>query len=72
MFGQGTGQIFLDNVGCSGTEFSLLSCSHRGVGVHSCGHYEDAGVICPSCKLDIQVLSVSAYNIYYFGYLWHN
>ena len=50
-FGQGTGLIFLDNVGCTGTESSLLSCSHRGIGVHYCGHYSDAGVVCPPCKL---------------------
>ena len=52
-FGQGTGPIFLDNVGCTGTESSLLSCSHRGIGVHYCGHYSDAGVVCPSSKLGI-------------------
>ena len=49
-FGQGTGPIYLSNVGCTGSESSLLSCSHSGIGVTSCGHYEDAGVVCP-CKL---------------------
>ena len=50
-FGQGTGLILLDNVGCTGTESSLLSCSHRGIGVlRSCSHSEDAGVMCPPCK----------------------
>ncbi|CAB4045922.1 deleted in malignant brain tumors 1 -like, partial [Paramuricea clavata] len=42
-FGQGIGQIWLDNVGCSGHESSLISCSHGGVGSHNCGHSEDAG-----------------------------
>ena len=45
-FGQGEGPIHLDNVKCTGEEESLLDCRHRGVGIHSCGHYEDASVIC--------------------------
>jgi len=53
-FGQGRGPILLDNLQCAGTESSLLGCSHRGIGVlSSCSHSEDAGVVCPPCKLDI-------------------
>ena len=50
-FGQGTGPIYLNNVGCTGTESSLVSCSHIGISVHNCGHSEDAGAVCPTCKL---------------------
>ena len=57
-FGQGTGQILLDHVGCSGYESSLLSCNHRGIGVHGCSHYEDAGVVCQPCKLYVTSFSV--------------
>ena len=49
-FGQGTGPILLDS-GCTGTESSLLSCSHIGVGFHHCRGSVDAGVVCPTCKL---------------------
>ena len=37
----------MDDVGCRGNETNLNDCTHRGVGVHNCGHSEDAGVICP-------------------------
>ncbi|KAL4007279.1 hypothetical protein ACER0C_001131 [Sarotherodon galilaeus] len=49
-FGAGTGQIWLDNVTCSGNESSLTECKHSGWGTNNCGHNQDAGVICSGEK----------------------
>ena len=52
-FGWGSGQIWYDDVRCSGHEANLTQCGHRGLGVHNCGHREDAGVICTSKYLPV-------------------
>jgi len=45
-FGAGTGTIYLDNVGCSGSEANLIDCSRSTSVSCSSGHSEDAGVRC--------------------------
>lgn len=43
-FGQGTGPVHIESVGCSGTESILLQCTHAAS--HNCYHAEDAGIKC--------------------------
>ena len=47
-FGQGTGQIVLDDVQCSGSENQLLACTSAPILTVSsnCDHSDDAGVRC--------------------------
>ncbi|NXI34030.1 DMBT1 protein, partial [Galbula dea] len=42
----GEGQIWLDNVQCSGREAALSECPARPWGVNNCDHGEDASVVC--------------------------
>ena len=50
----GTGQIWLDNVQCTGTETRLIDCPRNALGSHNCGHSEDAGVNCISKFIFLQ------------------
>jgi len=45
-YGPGTGQIWLDNLACTGSETHLFNCSHNGWGRHNCGHMEDVSIRC--------------------------
>ena len=45
-YGQGSGQIWLDNVNCFGTEGTIGNCSHNGWGIENCDHHKDASVKC--------------------------
>ncbi|NXQ91191.1 DMBT1 protein, partial [Nyctibius grandis] len=43
---EGTGQIWLDEVNCTGEERDLFECKARPWGDHNCHHVEDASVEC--------------------------
>ena len=43
-FGQSTGPIHIDDVGCTGSESALTDCNYNPE--NNCAHSEDAGVIC--------------------------
>jgi len=45
-YGEGIGQIWLDEVTCDGTETFIGDCNHLGWGIHNCWHSEDVSVDC--------------------------
>jgi len=47
-YGAGSGQIWLDNVRCNGTESRIMDCPHNGLAVHNCAHSDDVAVSCNS------------------------
>jgi len=54
-FGAGTGTIYLDSVGCTGTEANLIDCSRSSSVTCYSGHSEDAGVRCQGMHMAPEV-----------------
>ena len=52
-FGSGTGEIYLGNVDCIGSESNLIDCPHRSMVSCFNAHNDDAGVRCQGrlCKI---------------------
>ncbi|KAF1477576.1 Deleted in malignant brain tumors 1 protein, partial [Pygoscelis antarcticus] len=50
-YGEGTGQIWLDEVNCTGEERDLSECRARPWGEHNCHHVEDASVECSDSSI---------------------
>jgi len=51
VYGPGTGQIWLDDVQCTGDESSLVECRHRGWGVYYCFRRSwDVSILCDNRK----------------------
>jgi len=45
-YGAGTGQIWLDDLQCVGSETDIDNCRHGAWGLHNCGHNEDVSIAC--------------------------
>ncbi|XP_074163352.1 soluble scavenger receptor cysteine-rich domain-containing protein SSC5D isoform X2 [Sminthopsis crassicaudata] len=45
-FGEGTGPVWMDDVGCGGGEQALQDCPRSPWGRSNCDHTEDAGLVC--------------------------
>ncbi|KAM9468383.1 scavenger receptor cysteine-rich type 1 protein M130-like [Clarias gariepinus] len=49
-FGEGSGPIWMNDVGCSGSELTLKNCTSTEWGKNDCNHGGDAGVTCSENK----------------------
>ena len=59
--GSDTNPIWFESVGCTGYEVNITDCSNKGLGIHSCAHYQDAGVVCSSESLSFLEFAVKIY-----------
>ena len=62
-FGQGSGEVVLADVECSGEEFSLDDCSKNLQEINTCTHSQDAGTRC----MGIIKVSIASLSIYLHG-----
>lgn len=63
-YGPGQGQIWLDQLHCTGKEKSISECFHFAWGNSNCRHDEDAGVYCHPFEDQYSVVSKNTTAIY--------
>ncbi|KAF5923570.1 hypothetical protein HPG69_010789 [Diceros bicornis minor] len=61
-FGPGSGPVWLDEVGCRGSEATLWSCPAERWGRGDCAHKEDAGVRCSRSRMSGSLPSEGVYE----------
>jgi len=62
-YGAGSGQIWLDNVRCNGTEKNITECTHDPWGVNSCTHSNDVSVSCVTGRISLRRLLYAQQDI---------
>ncbi len=55
----GSGDIWLDDVSCTGLETDIALCPHNPWGSHNCGHGEDVSVRCFGSSTEGENVSVN-------------
>lgn len=70
-FGESSGPVWMDRLGCSGTEADIALCSFSGWGNTRCSHKLDAGVSCSGMlwTFPFDILRVLFYNLAAFDWL---
>ena len=67
-FGLGTGQIWMENVQCTGNESRLYQCFHNEIGRHTCRSTRPASVQCTS-NHNVYIHSISYFNTFIHTYV---
>ena len=60
MYGEGAGDIWLDNVRCRGAEARLVDCIHSGWGFTDCRHNEDVAITCGKFTCSPYIMNLSS------------